>query len=420
MEYKQKDIGPYKLHFIKTKKFKTISVRVNFRRKITREDITIRNILSDLMTHSTKQYQTKKELVIKTQDLYAVNLTAGSTRLGNFINTSFTLTCLNDKYTEEDNFKNSLELFHEILFNPNIKDDKFNQDSFDIVMENAKTSLQSIKEDSSYYSLIRALENMASDSPISYRMAGYLEDLKDINSKNVYTYYKEMIKKDLIEILVVGDFNIKEMESLIKKYFTFNTFKRDEKVAFLTSPKRQIRKKIIKEKEDNKQSKLVIGCRILPIDNFEKNYALTLYNLILGGGSNAKLFNEVREKSSLVYYINSIPNKLDNTLVIRAGISKENFDKTIKLIEKQLTAMKKGDFDDKDIAKAIEIYKNSLEEIEERPDYIIEAYYLMSLIDLDDIKTRREKISTVKKEDIIKVAKKIKMDTIYLLEGEDS
>ena len=121
----------------------------------------------------------------------------------------------------------------------------------------------------------------------------------------------------------------------------------------------------------------------------------------------------------LVYYIYSIPNKLDNTLIIRAGISKDNFDKTIKLIDKQLNSMKKGKFTDEDISQAIEIYKNSLQEIEESPDYLMEAYYLMDLIGIDDLKTRKEKIKTVKRDDIIRVSKKIKIDTIYLLEGEE-
>ncbi len=419
MKYKNIDMGSYNLHLIKTKKFKTIAVRISFRNKIHKEDTTIRNILTDLLTHSTKKYKTKKDLVIKTQDLYAVNLTAGSTRLADQINTEFTLTCLNDKYTEENNFSDSLEFFSEVIFNPNVENNEFNHEVFDIIYDNAKTSLTGIKENSSYYSLIRCLENMDEKSPMSYRMVGYLEDLKSITPKSIYEYYQNMIKRDLIDISVIGDFKTKEMEQLIKKNFKFNTYKKKINIQTLKSNKKIIRKKIVKEQEENKQSKLAIGCRISELSSFERNYALTLYNLILGGIGDSKLFNEVREKSSLVYYINSIPNKLDNTLLIRAGISKENFEKAIKLIEKQLNQMKKGDFTEEDINKAIQIYKNSLEEIEENPEYLMEAYYLMDLIGIDNLDTRRIKITEVTKENIIKIAKKIKIDTIYLLEGDD-
>ncbi len=420
MKYKKIDMGSYNLHLLKTNKFKTISVRVNFRRKIAKEEVTIRNILTDLLTHSSKKYKTKKDLVIKTQDLYAVNLTAGTNRIGNFINTSFTLSCLNDKYTEEDNFNKSLEFFHEVLFEPNVIDGKFNDEAFDIIYENAKTSLVSMKENSSYYSLIRCLENMNDKAPFSIRMVGYLEDLENINVKNIYEYYKDMLKKDLIDIFVIGDFKIKEMEELIKKNFTFNTYKKKEDITIFSHTKNLIRKKTIKEEDDIKQSKLVIASRIGKLTTFERNYALTLYSLILGGGADSKLFTEVREKSSLAYYINAIPNKLDSTLIIRAGISKDNFSKTIKLIEKEINNMKKGNFLESDIEKAKEMYNNSLEELEESPSYLIEAYYLMNLVDVDEIEKRREKIKEVTKEDIVRVAKKIKVDTVYLLEGGES
>ncbi len=419
MKYKKIDMGSYNLHLLKTNKFKTINVRVNFRRKIKKEEVTIRNILTDLMTHSSKKYKTKKELVIKTQDLYAVNLTAGTNRIGDFINTSFTLSCLNDKYTEPDNFSESLKFFHEVLFEPNVVDGEFNHDAFDIIYENAKTSLVSMRENSSYYSLIRCLENMDPNACFSIRMVGYLEDLDNINYKNTYLYYKDMIKKDLIDIFVIGDFKIKEMENLIKKTFTFNTYKKKENINIFCNNKKVIRKKTIKEDDDTKQSKLVIASRIGRLTTFERNYALTLYSLILGGGADSKLFTEVREKSSLAYYINAVPNKLDSTLIIRAGISKDNFTKTVKLIEKEISNMKKGNFLESDIEKAIKIYNNSLDEIYESPSYLMEAYYLMSLVDIDDLDMRRKKIKEVTKEDIVGVAKKIKVDTVYLLEGGD-
>ena len=40
MKYEKIDLGPYKLHFINTDKFKTTTISVNFREKIIKEDIT--------------------------------------------------------------------------------------------------------------------------------------------------------------------------------------------------------------------------------------------------------------------------------------------------------------------------------------------------------------------------------------------
>ena len=45
MNYEQIDMGSYRLHIIKTLKFKTITVEVNFRRPLKKEEITTRNLL---------------------------------------------------------------------------------------------------------------------------------------------------------------------------------------------------------------------------------------------------------------------------------------------------------------------------------------------------------------------------------------
>ena len=52
MEYKQIDKRSYKLHLIKTDKFKTITVRCIFKEKINKEEITIRNFLFELFVQS--------------------------------------------------------------------------------------------------------------------------------------------------------------------------------------------------------------------------------------------------------------------------------------------------------------------------------------------------------------------------------
>ena len=173
----------------------------------------------------------------------------------------------------------------------------------------------------------------------------------------------------------------------------------------------------VNEEIDNTQSKLAIGCRINGLSEYERNYPLTLFNVIFGGCSDSKLFKEVREENSLCYTIYSITNKLDNVLLIRAGIDKENYKKTVSLIEKNLKDMCNGKFDETDILMAKEYYNTALEEIEDSQSKIINNYLMMELINTDDIDVKREKMSKVTKSEIVKVAKKVTIDTIFCLEG---
>ena len=417
MEYIKKDLGSYKLHLIKTDKFKSITVKVSFHRVIKKNEITIRNILSDMFMQSSKKYNSKRELTIKAQDLYAAGLRTTNSRLGNYINTDFYLTVLNDKYTEDGNFASSLEFLGEIIFNPDVEDGKFNEEKLDIVKSTCRSALNSIKEDASNYSLIRMAEAFGEGEPISYRMMGYLEDLDNITGTSLYEFYLDMIKNDFVDIFVIGDISIKETTDLIKMYFKFDILKK-LKMPFMVDEKKPRRSKLVFNEEiDNTQSKLAIGCRINGLSEYERNYPLTLFNVIFGGCSDSKLFKEVREENSLGYTIYSITNKLDNVLLIRAGIDKENYKKTVSLIEKNLKDMCNGKFDETDILMAKEYYNTALEEIEDSQSKIINNYLMMELINTDDIDVKREKMSKVTKSEIVKVAKKVTIDTIFCLEG---
>jgi len=416
LEYVKKDLGSYNLHVIKNNKFKTIMVRVVFQRPIKKDEITIRNVLSDMFLQSSKKYKSKRELSIKAQDLYAADITTGNSRLGNYMVTNFYLSLLNDKYTEEGNFEAGLEFLSEIIFNPDVKNNKFNSKQLDVVKSNCRSALNSIKEDASNYSVIRLFEEL-DNSTSSYRMNGYLEDLDNIDVDSLYTYYESMIKSDLVDIFVIGDVDEEDMVSLFRKYFKIKTLKKRKTNYLLDDVSCRKKKKVSYEDSDNNQSNLAIACRVHGLSDYERNYPLTLFNIIFGGGCDSKLFKEVREEHSLCYSVYSVPNKLDHLLIIKAGIDRYNFDKTIEIIEKDLNDMKKGKFNESDINIAKEYYETAIEATEESQHRLIDNYMMMEFIGTDTLDVKREMMSKVTKKEIVKVAKKVNIDTIFLLEG---
>ena len=166
MEYFSKDLNSYKLHLINTDKFKTVTVKVLFRSPIVKDKITIRNVLCDILLQSTLNYNSRRKISIKTEDLYSAHINNNVTRNGNYITSSFTLSILNDKYTEKDNMIESIKFLSEILFNPDVVDKKFNEDRLNIVKNNIKNNINNIKENPTKYSLIK-LNEAYSDGPIS-------------------------------------------------------------------------------------------------------------------------------------------------------------------------------------------------------------------------------------------------------------
>ena len=417
MKYTKKDLASYNLHLINTDKFKTITMKVVFSSPIKKDEITIRNVLSDLLLQSSKNYESRRELTIKAEELYAADVYNNTQRIGNYILTSFNLQVLNDKYTEEGNFEEAVKFLSEIIFNPDIKDNAFKEDKLDLVLSNVRVALESIKEDATNYSLLRLMEAYDKESPVSYRMVGYLEDLDKIKTDTLYEYYKNLIEYDYVDIYIVGDFENNTIQEIIKKYFKFRKVKKTRPSYEIKSKKIRNRRLIAKETIDNNQSKLAIACGISKASKYEINYPLVLANIIFGGGPDSKLFKDVREKNSLCYSIYSYPVKLDNLLVISEGIDKENYQKTLDLTTDLLKEMKKGKFTDKDINIAKEYYNTACEEVEESEYKIINEYLSQEILGVEPLEERVKIMNKVTKKDIIKVAKKIEMDTVFLLEG---
>ena len=370
------------------------------------------------MMLGSNDYKSKVELTKAEQDLYAVNISGTNRRIGNYLDTGLSLKVLHDKYTEPENFEKSLDLLNSLIFNPKVTNNAFDEVDFDTVYEEYKADLNSLVEDKLTYALIRGLEKTDDKSVISYRGIGYLEDLEKITKENLYEYYKEVIKHDFVDIFVLGNVDEEYITNVIREKFKINTFKK-QPINALVTPLKSSRPKIVKEKVISEQDNLVITLNLNNLTDYERNYPLSLYNAILGGGSESLLFSEVREKNSLSYYISSTPNKLDSLIIIRGGITKDRSMDAVNIIKKILKDLENGKIDDDRIEKAKEYYTSAIDDIIESSFQIIESYYMIELLGVDDIETKRKKMLKVTKDEIIALAKKVKINTIYILEGSD-
>jgi len=420
MNYKSIDLKYAKLHLIKTKKFRSINIKILLKDEIEKEDITRRNFLTDYLVMTTKKYKTRKELALKIQELYSLYISSNNTRIGNYIVTRFNMSLLNPKYTESSMLSESIDLLHEIIFNPNVKNNKFDSKIFNVIKNNILTDLKTLKENPKLYANIKMFENMGPGLPYSYHGYGYLEDLEKITEKNLYEYYKEFLSKSSVDIYVIGDFSEQEVISLIKEKLDFKTLKKEKKDIYITHDKISKRSKNIIETANFSQSKLSIGCKIKDLTDFERKYVINLYSMILGGGFNSKFMSVIREKNSLAYYINSSVSKADNILLIQSGISYSNFNKVISNIKTIMKNMQKGDVSEEELDRVKTEYLTILDETYDNMDNIVENYIAASLLDLDDYETRREMVQKITTEDIINVSKKVFIDTIYLLKGDNN
>jgi len=103
-------------------------------------------------------------------------------------------------------------------------------------------------------------------------------------------------------------------------------------------------------------------------------------------------------------------------MIIYSGIEKENIEKVLKLMKIALLKMEKGDFSNDDMNAAVLTMVNSVEASLDSPFGMISQAMSQALINPDDINTKIKKYQNIKKEEIIAVAKKVKLHTVLTLE----
>lgn len=418
MNYTKYKNGAYNIHLINTDRFKTINIRINFKRKTNKEEITKRNLLTRVLIESNEFYKTGRLIEIETEKLSGLMLRNSSTISGNYSVMSFESSFLNEEYTEKGMFSKSLEFVLSFIFNPDINEKKFNEKNFNLCKESLKQEIISIKENPNRYGMLRMLETMDENAPYSICADGSLEELEKITPENLYTYYKEVIKSDLIDIFIIGNIDEEKIKPIINEKFKINTLKKPTEKHYVTHSKinKKIKTKI--EKKHLEQSKLYIGCKLDSLTPFEQKYVMNIYSFILGGSPNSKLFANLREKNSLCYTVNSNYQPVFNLMIIKAGIDKENMKKSVNLIKQEMKNIEKGLINEEEINAGIITYKNTFKEVLDSPFSILNAYTSCEYLDYDPIEKRIIEIDKVDKEAIMNIAKKIHIDTIYLLEGD--
>jgi len=412
MEYTCYNMNAYNLHVINTDKFKTITIDVNFRRKIKKDEITIRNLIKELMVNSSFNYPTERSLIIQTERLYDLKLLSSTYRVGNYSILSFKTRFLNEKYTEDGMNEESIKFLLDLIFKPKLDND------VDKCKKKIEKSILSLSDNKIKYALLKLLETTG-DMAYSYNNYGYKDDLDKITIDDLNKYYNSIISDDIVDVFVVGEVDGNQIKQIFKDYFKVSTFHKSDLSVLVPELSKSRKNNISREYDKVNQTQLTMLCSLSGITDFERKYVLPVYGELLGGSSNSILFDMVREKNSYAYYVNALVKPYDNVMMIYSGIEKGNDKAVVKLIEKSLSGITRGKFDEDKLESSKKTLISAIESSLDNPISIINNYYAKVLVGALDVDKKIEKIKSVSKDDIINVSKKISVHTLFLLEASD-
>ena len=413
------------LHLIINENFKTDFSVVFISIPLEKENITKNALIPAVIKNGSKKYNNYQLINEELEMLYGASFDCGLDKTGDNLVLKFYIESINDNFLPEknENLEQVLNLLLEIVFNPLVENESFKNQYVELEKKNLELLINSVKDDKDIYSYEKCINIMYKNSGYGLSKYGNIKDLKTINSKNLYSRYKEIISKGKIDIIVSGNYEKEKIQRQIEENQFIKNLNSREDILNINNFKTELKEKIdnpetVKEEMDVTQGKLVIGLDILPNNLEDFRFIAIMYNAIFGNGVNSKLFQIVREKESLAYTAKSEYVVQKNNIFIRCGIECEKYDKTVELIKVLLEQMKNGEFTEEDINKTKEYIISGIDSINEEQDTQILYLFGQELSKLP-LKTEeyKEKIKAVTKEQITEFAQSIQLNTIYFLKS---
>ena len=422
MSYTKKQIKEgINIHNIYTNKFKTNLYAVFLATPLDRENITKNALLTAVLRRGTQNIKSQDLISKRLENMYGASFDCGIEKSGDNQIMKFYLETISEEFLpeKEELTKNSVNILLDIIFNPLIEENGFKREYVESEKENLKQIIESKIDNKRTYSLERCIEEMFKGEPYGLYKYGYIEDLEKITPENLYEYYEELMNECKIDIFVSGIIESEKVNKLIEENSEVVKL-RPRKAKYIINTeisknKNSKESKTIEEHMQVGQGNLVIG---LEVNSMEENskFIASVYNAILGGGANSKLFQNVREKASLAYTAGSNYKRQKNIILIRCGIEISNYEKALSTIQEQLEDIKNGKFSEEDINNAKKLITESIKSINSEQDSEITYYYGQEISDkFISINEYIEKINSISKEDIISLSREVNVNTIYFL-----
>ena len=421
MDYSEKKIKEgIKLHTIKTDKFKTNLIAVFLTTKLTRENVTKNAFISSILRRGSKNMPSQEEISKSMEEMYGASFDCGLDKTGDNQVLKFYVETVNDNFLPqkgENVLKTAVEKLLEIVFNPYIENETFKKEYVEQEKNNIKQKIEGKIDNKARYALNRCIEEMYKNKPYGLYKFGYIEDLENIDGKNAYEYYKKLINTCKIDIFVSGMidkdiYNIVETNENIEKLeprepdYCIPTIEKKDNIE---------KENVVIESMEVTQGKLLLGLNV-DIDNEDSKYDVLIYNSILGGTANSKMFQNVREKAHLAYVASSSYMRQKNNIFINCGIDIGNYEQALKLIKKQIADMEKGDFTEEEIENAKKGIIATIKTIDDEQDTGV-TYYFGQEMAMKKVSPEEyiERIQSIDKDKVQNVANKVSINTIYFL-----
>lgn len=402
---------------VKTDKFKTCRVNISLAMPLDR-NASARAILPFMFSRRCAKYPDYTSLNRVLDELYGAAVSAGVLKRGEAQVISFSMSAIDDRFAL-DGDKVALEctkLLADMIFDPLTEGESFPEDIIEQEKRLLVEAIENEQNDKRRYAMLRCEQLMFADEAYGINRFGSVEDVKALTPDAVYAAWRDVLEKATVQITMVSSMDPQPIVDLIKEKFSeIERHPVEIKTQFVSGlPKPEY----ISESMPLKQGKLVMGFRTGMRSEDDMMPAMKVAVDIFGGGTYSKLFSVVREKMSLCYYCSAALFNSKGIVMVQSGIEDANEEKAKNEIINQLRLTAEGEFTDEDFSSSIKSLTDSILGNSDTPEEIT-AWYASQILrnELKAPETYAKEIGSVDRAEVVRAAKTIMLDTIFMLKS---
>jgi predicted Zn-dependent peptidase len=422
MEHRLFEKKGYTLQCIRTDKFKTFSIALRFAGAFLPETLNVRALLPEVLLGGTKSCPSKEALQTRMDELYGLSVNTTTEKMGRMSIISFEMKSVNGKFLPHGSstIAGALDLLGELIYEPKLIQGIFRKKTVSEEIRLLKEDFEAEYVDKTEYAYNQFMNAMFHGELHQYRAKGNFDSLGSVTAEQITNCYHSMLSNDCVTILVVGDFDPDEIDRLVAQRFGFQSPQTEE--VWLDRETKQIQQlTTIREIGDITQSRINLGYRLDLLFGDPDYYAGALLNAILGEFEHSKLFQIVREKHTLCYYVHSMYDSSKGFISIMAGTDPDNETKAIDLIKEVVCSIQRGEITDEEVTLAKASLSKRVRQNADSPERLANLDYLYRKILSRDYDADRSlaTIQTIQKSDIVASANRLIADTLYLLSKKE-
>jgi predicted Zn-dependent peptidase len=243
-------------------------------------------------------YPSFRDLKIRLEELYGAELRADVLKKGERHILSFSLEVINDKFAPGENLlQQGLSILKNLIGDPFLENGSLKESMYSRKKSSLLKEIQGLINDKVNYALESCVQEMCSGERFGVFKYGSIEDLEPISPESLYSYYRELLRNNPIDVFVVGEIEPDKTFALVQDIFDFS---RDAGRGDLPPVEVYRIPKEVRFKEEFlpvTQGKLTLGYRINTSYRDDDYVDMLLYNGILGGLSPLQALPKCQGKS---------------------------------------------------------------------------------------------------------------------------